>query len=370
MKAFASKRQRDPPLEADDEWALALATEPAGGASALQHDIIPLAHTAVPPAADSEPDENDDGNVDGAADDATRKRAASAAAWGALLAARGSAGAHGINRPPAPAKPRAAPASGVQLQLAPVRADGVAVGAHRLCAQCGFLYTRGCAEDARAHARQHSASASPTPLIRPLAGEHVVETGSTADGEHWRVVRVDVPTAPPAAAAPHAQRVARLSELLERELGCDALIAPRSAPLVAFALVGRAHRLRGVVVAEPIPDGEGWEIHVPAQDDRGGGGEAGAASSAPAAAAAARDGSLRCSAVRTPAECGVRYVWVDPSRRRAGIARALVEVVRAHLLPGVCVPRERVAFSQPTADGHAFARRYAGTPHFAVYIPP
>ncbi|KHN85291.1 N-acetyltransferase ESCO2 [Toxocara canis] len=56
---------------------------------------------------------------------------------------------------------------------------------------------------------------------------------------------------------------------------------------------------------------------------------------------------------------GVNRVWVHPCVRRKGIAFRLVERARAHFLGYGILPRERVAFSEPTIDGLAFASKYS-----------
>ncbi|KHN74247.1 N-acetyltransferase ESCO1 [Toxocara canis] len=56
---------------------------------------------------------------------------------------------------------------------------------------------------------------------------------------------------------------------------------------------------------------------------------------------------------------GVNRMWVHPCVRRKGIAFRLVERARAHFLGYGILPRERVAFSEPTIDGLAFASKYS-----------
>ena len=40
---------------------------------------------------------------------------------------------------------------------------------------------------------------------------------------------------------------------------------------------------------------------------------------------------------------------------------------RTEFLPGCVVPTEKIAFSDPTPDGRAFAARYTRTQNFLVY---
>lgn len=350
MRSFGTKRT------AADEWALALAMDapPNATARALTGPVARPCTEPLDASVRAEPP---------AEEIAANKRCASAAAWRAILSGRGTQG-HASNA--VISRPQHSVLGDntlVQRLLAPVRPI--------VCSQCGMLYTRGDPVDEEAHARHHKAQTSCNLIFRPDANEDVVERGSTATSEPWRIVRLDCADSSRVAAG----RRARISELLERELGCDArALSTSSARLVIFALVGAGHRLRGCVVAEHI-DG-GWELEAATDEASGSEALPGSAAGARTAKVAggtangkARDGSLCCSTVRVPAECGVRYVWVNRSHRRMGIARALVEALRAHLLQGRCIAREHVAFSQPTNDGHAFALRYAGTPRFTVYVP-
>ncbi|KAG5480672.1 hypothetical protein CUR178_05807 [Leishmania enriettii] len=65
--------------------------------------------------------------------------------------------------------------------------------------------------------------------------------------------------------------------------------------------------------------------------------------------------------------CGVRLMWVSPSSRGRRVAYSMVERARHAVCYGFVVPAEHVAFSEPTAMGSAFARRYQAREDFLVY---
>ena len=55
---------------------------------------------------------------------------------------------------------------------------------------------------------------------------------------------------------------------------------------------------------------------------------------------------------------GVRQIWVPGSCRKMGIAGKLLDCARKSFILGNVYERGQVAFSQPTADGLGFAKRY------------
>lgn len=57
---------------------------------------------------------------------------------------------------------------------------------------------------------------------------------------------------------------------------------------------------------------------------------------------------------------GVKIIWVAGSHRRRGIARKLLDAARRSLTFGHIIPKQQMVFSQPTADGFAFAKSYCG----------
>ena len=64
---------------------------------------------------------------------------------------------------------------------------------------------------------------------------------------------------------------------------------------------------------------------------------------------------------------GVHQIWVHKSHRHRGIASRLVTAARDHLIFGMCVPLELVAFSSPTDEGLRFAKTYVGSDRPLIY---
>lgn len=70
------------------------------------------------------------------------------------------------------------------------------------------------------------------------------------------------------------------------------------------------------------------------------------------------DGSLE--EVGRKALMGVARVWTCVEARRRGVARMLVECARKSFVYGMEIPKEMVAFSQPTDSGGRLARAVLG----------
>jgi N-acetyltransferase len=64
---------------------------------------------------------------------------------------------------------------------------------------------------------------------------------------------------------------------------------------------------------------------------------------------------------------GVHQIWVHKSHRHRGIASRLVTAARDHLIFGMHVPVELVAFSSPTDEGLRFAKTYIGSDRPLIY---
>lgn len=66
---------------------------------------------------------------------------------------------------------------------------------------------------------------------------------------------------------------------------------------------------------------------------------------------------------------GISRIWVAPEFRRQGIATKIMNVITTDFIYGEIVPKNLIAFSQPSGDGKKFATHYFGTNKFSVYTP-
>ena len=79
---------------------------------------------------------------------------------------------------------------------------------------------------------------------------------------------------------------------------------------------------------------------------------------ATAASVAVTRDLLDAGGERRTVDLGVDKIWVRPSRRRQGVASALVDAALRHFFFNFVVPPDRFAVSQPTADGRALFTAY------------
>ena len=79
--------------------------------------------------------------------------------------------------------------------------------------------------------------------------------------------------------------------------------------------------------------------------------------------------SVSISGKTIPAILGISRIWTSASHRRKGVARALLNAARESFIYGVQIPKDMVAFSQPTESGGRLARTWFGdTQKWHVYI--
>jgi N-acetyltransferase len=122
----------------------------------------------------------------------------------------------------------------------------------------------------------------------------------------------------------------------------------------------------GGAAPSPWDKAGGCQTAADAAPGSAAGGPEPAAEGAPAPRRA--DGGISIDRSRqVKAMCGVRVMWTSVEARRQGLATKLLDCARAQVICGYVVPRAAVAFTQPTADGHAFIQRYTGASQFLVY---
>ncbi|XP_066036431.1 N-acetyltransferase ESCO2 [Chamaea fasciata] len=203
------------------------------------------------------------------------------------------------------------------------------------CAACGMLFAPGAAEDRLQHLRHHRR------VRRRLAHRGWKQQRVVA--EFWDGKIILILPHDPKYALSKAQEVL---QVVDAELGFPASAAgsfPPNSRLYLF--VGSGKCVLGCLVAEPIQ--QAFRVLPEPEPER----------------------AWRCGPRPEPAVCGLSRLWVLAARRRRRIARRMADCLRQTFVFGAVLSSEDLAFSDPTADGRAFAQRYCGRPDFLVYSP-
>lgn len=75
-----------------------------------------------------------------------------------------------------------------------------------------------------------------------------------------------------------------------------------------------------------------------------------------------RSSSISTSETAEVALLGISRIWTSTSHRRKGIAAALLDAARRNFFYGMEVPKEKIAFSQPTESGGQLAENWFNAP--------
>ncbi|KAL6782130.1 hypothetical protein ACKKBF_B10780 [Auxenochlorella protothecoides x Auxenochlorella symbiontica] len=195
------------------------------------------------------------------------------------------------------------------------------------CPSCGLTYSPGQPDDEALH-RQHHAKACRPAVYR--AGKGHTTVWSDADAS---IIQV-----------PHdASQAQTLTAMLAREMGLDAAWLGRTRPRLWLYVVQESKHVLGAVWAERRL------VRLAAQPSD--------------------DHPTQGHSPPGHSHVGVRAVWVRASARRRGVASRLLEAVLGVDAALSCrLPRGRLAFTDPTADGLAFARAFLG--QAGAFEPP
>ncbi|KAM9298053.1 N-acetyltransferase ESCO2 [Morus bassanus] len=212
-----------------------------------------------------------------------------------------------------------------------------------VCKSCGMIYTAASPEDEAQHIQHHE---------RFLEGlRYVGWKKERVVAEFWDGKIVLILPNDPKYAVKKAEDV---REIVDNELGFKQVSLCCPAKTKIYLFVSSEKMVVGCLVAESIKQA----FRVLSEPE-------GAPS--PGRDALQHHRAWRCSTKPEPAVCGVSRIWVFGLRRRKGIARRMVDVVRSTFMYGCYLSTEEIAFSDPTPDGKLFATKYCQTPNFLVY---
>ncbi|NXC18894.1 ESCO2 acetyltransferase, partial [Corythaeola cristata] len=212
-----------------------------------------------------------------------------------------------------------------------------------VCKSCGMIYTAASPEDEAQHLQHHQ---------RFLEGlRYVGWKKERVVAEFWDGKIVLILPNDPKYAVKKAEDV---REIVDNELGFKQVPLSCPAKTKMYLFVSNEKMIVGCLVAESIK--QAFRVLS----------EPGAVPS-PSQEALQHHRAWRCATEPEPAVCGVSRIWVFGLRRRKGIARRMVDVVRSTFMYGCYLSTDDIAFSDPTPDGKLFAMKYCQTPNFLVY---
>ncbi|NXE85107.1 ESCO2 acetyltransferase, partial [Cochlearius cochlearius] len=212
-----------------------------------------------------------------------------------------------------------------------------------VCKSCGMIYTAASPEDEAQHIQHHERFLE---ALRYVGWKKERVVAEFWDGKIVLILPND-----PKYAVKKAEDV---REIVDNELGFKqvSLSCPDKTKIYLF--VSNEKMVVGCLVAESIKQAfrvlsEPGATPSPGQD------------------ALQQHRAWRCSTEPEAAICGISRIWVFGLRRRKGIARRMVDVVRSTFMYGSYLSTDEIAFSDPTPDGKLFATKYCRTPSFLVY---
>uniref|UniRef100_A0A663MFS0 Establishment of sister chromatid cohesion N-acetyltransferase 2 n=1 Tax=Athene cunicularia TaxID=194338 RepID=A0A663MFS0_ATHCN len=209
-----------------------------------------------------------------------------------------------------------------------------------VCKSCGMIYTAASPEDEAQHIQHHESFLE---ALRYLGWKKERIVAEFWDGKIVLILPDD-----PKYAVKKAEDV---REIVDNELGFKQVSLSCPAKSKIYLFVSNEKMIVGCLVAESIkqafrvlsePGATGQDL---LQHQR----------------------AWCCSTEPERAVCGISRIWVFCPRRRKGIARRLMDVVRSTFSYGCYLSTDDIAFSDPTPHGKLFATKYCQTPNFLVY---
>ncbi|KAH1464322.1 hypothetical protein LV164_002531 [Aspergillus fumigatus] len=257
-----------------------------------------------------------------------------------------------------PPKKKAAAAAQSQPPVLKQMQIDLGHGVRKTCATCGMEYVPSNAEDAALHKKFHDMNSTGVDLgkafMRANACRWVYEATRFDEGY---VVIVDRKASPTV-----KNQAKKVLEVISKELS-----APEISDDVLWSQTEPPERLRkngaeekvdrykvflhmkdsrcvGACLTERIWESRPVECSTPTQNG----------------ADQPTDSAITVRDEVHPAIVGISRIWTSGSSRRRGIAMDLLDCVVTNFIYGMEIPKEQVAFSQPTESGKRLAQAFFG----------
>lgn len=263
----------------------------------------------------------------------------------------------------------------VQQQQPPVLKQmqiDAGITVRRSCNLCGMEYVPSNAEDADLHDKFHSMNAVGIDLgkafVKANASRWVYEAARCDDGY---VVIVDRKASPSA-----RNQAMKVLDVVNRELSSppidDATLWSQTEPPKRLRKNGvkeetdrykvflhmKDSKCMGLCLAERIWEAHPVKLQTPSPTN-GANGANGIANSG-SGDTPHRSSSVTVENKLDPAIVGVSRIWTCGSARRRGIAMDLLDCVISNFIYGLDIPKEQIAFTQPTESGIRLAECFFG----------
>ncbi|KAL4739239.1 ESCO1/2 acetyl-transferase-domain-containing protein [Aspergillus similis] len=224
----------------------------------------------------------------------------------------------------------------------------------KTCATCGMEYVPSNSEDASLHKKFHDMNSTGVDLgkafMRANASRWVYEATRFDEGYVVIVDRKSSPTA--------KNQAKKVLEVISKELSSpvieDDILWSQTEPPKHLRKNGASEKVDRYKVFLHMKDSRCvgaclteriWESHAVDK------------------ASIQTDGADSAVTVREdthPAIVGISRIWTSGSSRRKGIAMDLLDCVVSNFIYGMEIPKEQVAFSQPTNSGKSLAQAFFG----------
>ncbi|PWY67533.1 hypothetical protein BO70DRAFT_366266 [Aspergillus heteromorphus CBS 117.55] len=232
----------------------------------------------------------------------------------------------------------------------------------KTCATCGMEYIPSNAEDAALHKKFHDMNSTGVDLgkafMRANASRWVYEATRFDEGY---VVIVDRKASP--TAKNQAKKVL--------EVICKELSSPTIDDEVLWSQTEPPPHLRPDGTTEKV---DRYKVFLHMKDSRCVGAclteriwESRPIQKSATAPAGGPDSSVTVREETHRAIVGISRIWTSGSSRRKGIAMDLLDCVVSNFIYGMEIPKEQVAFSQPTESGKGLAQSFFGNDEWHVY---
>jgi N-acetyltransferase len=213
------------------------------------------------------------------------------------------------------------------------------------CKECGMTYRPSNAEDRETHKRYHAKQKVEVELSRAFVQSLLPKNVVWRDNEGTVIAKVTSKST-----LRNRAHVEKVLDVVERELGgvgipFGTLWRDSSGQRYAVFLYIRGDQCLGVCVAQEISKARrvlasqnGLKVN---------------------AANGSTDKSIVASE-EYPARLGISRIWASKGVRRKGISRTLLDTAISNFEFAVTIPKQLVAFSQPTDSGARLARSWFG----------